>query len=768
MALNNWKQQIKKAGKSGINSIFEFLMRQAKTHKGRTLYDARELKLVRESLLTQNLFGMDGYMVSSFEKEFAKEYGVPYGVASTSGTAAIHTALGALDLNAGDEVITAPITDLGTIIPILYQNAIPVFADIDATYNMDPADVEKKITLRTKAILVVHLFGNTCDMDAMMAVAKKHNIPVIEDCSQAHMTEYKGKFVGTIGDIGCFSFQQSKHMTTGDGGMTITSNKNYYERMKLFVDKGYARKGWGTRAYLFHAPNYRMNEITAAVGRAQLKKVKAVIERRHEMGEKMTKLLSSIDGLTVAPVTPGAHHSYWLYPFKIEGVPLEPLCKEMINHGFYAMAGYTGKTIYLCSESLTSKKTYGNSELPFSWNKEVNYEYKEGLCPRAEKSLETLVCMPWHECWKDAQIEKAAEIIKKAVEKLSHKKAKEPISIKEKPPVPASVSSASKKKTRVGLIGCGQIGSWHLEAYQKNPDVEVAAVVDTDFDRAEKFAAQIKAKAYRSHKEMIQNEKLDGVSLCTVPSTHRDITLDLLDAGIHVLCEKPLAVSVMQAEEMFKKAKEKNRLLLTAFKLRFSEEILKAKELIDKKTLGELLTFRLIFGGYMEMAGTWYARKEISGGGVIMDNGPHAIDLVQYLLGNITNVSASASDFKNLGVEDTAKLNLSLANGVSGTIDISWLAYVTPQAYLEIYGNQGACFLDMAGISYKLNTWAEWKRISNKTDVSGGFARQIDHFVNSIRTGKTTVVDNEAGLRSQKVIEAVYNSIQKDSKISVS
>ena len=269
-------------------------------------------------------------------------------------------------------------------------------------------------------------------------------------------------------------------------------------------------------------------------------------------------------------------------------------------------------------------------------------------------------------------------------------------------------------------------------------------------------------------KEMIQNEKLDGVSLCTVPSTHRDITLDLLDAGIHVLCEKPLAVSVMQAEEMFKKAKEKNKLLLTAFKLRFSEEILKAKELIDKKTLGELLTFRLIFGGYMEMAGTWYARKEISGGGVIMDNGPHAIDLVQYLLGNITNVSASASDFKNLGVEDTAKLNLSLASGVSGTIDISWLAYVTPQAYLEIYGNQGACFLDMAGVSYKLNTWAEWKRISNKTDVSGGFARQIDHFVNSIRTGKTTVVDNEAGLRSQKVIEAVYNSIQKDSKISIS
>ncbi len=238
------KKAVKKAGRPIMNSIFEFLMRRAKKHGGRRLFDASELKLVREALLSQNLFSMDGYMVSGFEKEFAEAYGAAYAVASTSGTAAIHTALGALDLNAGDEVITAPITDLGTIIPILYQNCIPVFADIDATYQMDSADVEKKITSRTKAIIAVHLFGNTCDMDAMAAVAKRHGIPLIEDCSQTHMTEYKGKFVGTIGDIGCFSFQQSKHMTTGDGGMTITSNKKYFDRMKLFVDKGYARKGW--------------------------------------------------------------------------------------------------------------------------------------------------------------------------------------------------------------------------------------------------------------------------------------------------------------------------------------------------------------------------------------------------------------------------------------------------------------------------------------------------------------------------------------------
>jgi len=189
---------------------------------GRAPFDYRELKKLREALLSQNLCCIDGQMVRDLERRFAFAYGVPYGVASTSGTAAIHVALGALDLNPGDEVITAPITDMGTIIPIISQGAIPVFADIDRTYNMDPASVEQRITPRTKAIIAVHLFGNPCDMDAMVAVASRHKLPLIEDCSQAHWTHYKGRLVGTIGDIGCFSLQQSKHMTTGDGGMTIT------------------------------------------------------------------------------------------------------------------------------------------------------------------------------------------------------------------------------------------------------------------------------------------------------------------------------------------------------------------------------------------------------------------------------------------------------------------------------------------------------------------------------------------------------------------
>ena len=407
-----------------LDYFFDFLMSPAKKVRGRQLFDASELKNVYKALLTQNLFGIDGQFVPQFEKEFARAYGVPYAVSSTSGTAAIQTALGALNLNPGDEVITAPITDLGTIIPIINQGGIPVFADIDDNYNMSSSEVERKITERTKAIIVVHLFGNPCDMDMMLQIAKKNNIPLIEDCSQAHMTEYKGKYVGTIGDLGCFSFQQSKHMTTGDGGMTITNNKKYYEHMKLFVDKGYARKGWGPRAYLFHGQNYRMNELTAAVGISQLKKVKGVIKKRNELGEYMTQLLSGISGIRPRPVTDGGIHSYWLYPVHYNGSDLEAFARELEKENVKASIGYTVKPIYLCSETLTAHKTYGNSQYPFSW-KDVTqkYEYKEGLCPKAEEALKHLICISLNECWTREQIENTAEGIKKACLAISGKSA---------------------------------------------------------------------------------------------------------------------------------------------------------------------------------------------------------------------------------------------------------------------------------------------------------------------------------------------------------
>jgi dTDP-4-amino-4,6-dideoxygalactose transaminase len=277
----------------------------------RTPFSEECVALTAEAIRSQNLFGLGGPKVSAFEKAFAELYGMKHAVGSTSGTSAIHVAVGTVNPNPGDEIITAPITDGGSVVPIVYQNCIPIFADVDQTYNMDPADVESKITDRTAAIMVVHLFGNACNMDAMVDIARRHNIPLIEDCSQAHVTRYKGRYLGTWGDIAAYSLQQSKHLTTGDGGMTLTNRDDWAERMFLFRDKGWTRKpGWGARTYAFLAPNYRMTELQAAVGLPQIKTVRGVVEKRAELGSYLSDLISDLDGVSPPPVTPGSEHSY--------------------------------------------------------------------------------------------------------------------------------------------------------------------------------------------------------------------------------------------------------------------------------------------------------------------------------------------------------------------------------------------------------------------------------------------------------------------------
>lgn len=768
--LSKARQSIKEPG---LNAVFKFLMAPAKNVPGRKLFDAEELKMLHRALLSQNLFGIDGKMVTALEKEFARVYGLPFGVASTSGTAALHTAIGALDLNPGDEVITAPITDLGTIIPILYQQAIPVFADIDATFNMDPADVERKITDRTKAIIAVHLFGNPCNMDDMVKIAKKHNIPLIEDCSQCHMTEYKGKYVGTYGDIGCYSFQQSKHMTTGDGGMTITSNKIYYEKMKLFVDKGYARKGWGTRAYLFLAPNYRMNELTGAVGLAQLKKVKGVVDRRNELGQYLSELIAGVPGLRPAPVTPGAKSSYWLYPLTLEHIDGEKFAKEMIKEKVWCSAGYTGKAIYLCSESLTGKKTFGHSQFPFSPKVTTKtYEYKEGLCPKAEEALKHLICIPLDESWDRARVEKTAQAIKTCMERLGDRDSRVSPAVSVVPSA-SIIEKAGERKIRVGIVGCGQMGRWHWSAYRRNPQAQMVSFADYDFDKADLFAKELNpnAKAYKSHLDLIaaaRAEKLDGVSICSVPVSHRPIVMDFLNAGINVLCEKPLAMTVKEGEEMLAKAKEKGLLLLPAHKFRFFDEVIAAKELLQKGVLGRILNFRLMFGGQLDMAGTWYAKKDVSGGGVIMDNGPHAFDLIRHLFGEIESISAQVSRFQDIEVEDTALITCALSNGTKGTASLSWTLPLPSPTYLEIYGENGTAWLDFQGVSYKLSTWNDWKRIPSPRDMKGAFDIQINHFVDALNGKAPTVVTNEDGLKVQQLIEAAYASLEEKDKVMVS
>lgn len=390
----------------------------------RTPFGDAEVELTTMAIRSQNLFGLGGPMVTDLERRFAALYGVTHAVASTSGTAAIHIAIGTINPNPGDEIITAPITDGGTIVPILYQNAIPIFADIDDSYNMDPDDVERKITRRTRAILVVHLFGNPCDMDRMGDIARRHNLYLIEDCSQAHVTDYKGRLLGTIGDLGCFSLQRSKHMTTGDGGVTITRHEDLAERMMLFRDKGWSRKaGWGPRTYEFLAPNYRMTELQGAVGIAQTKKVKRTVRARNRLGNLLTKRIQDAPGIVPEPVAEGGKHSYWLYPLRVVEGSADEFARALTDEGIGCSAHYIGEPIFLCMEALANGMTFGDSHHPLDGcHGGRRMKYTSGMCPRTEQALKQLVVVGIHEQMQREDILDIAGAVNKVAEGLAAKR----------------------------------------------------------------------------------------------------------------------------------------------------------------------------------------------------------------------------------------------------------------------------------------------------------------------------------------------------------
>jgi len=382
-------------------------------------FGEEELELLGQALRSQNLFRWGGRFVAELEERFARFYGAGGAVGCTSGTAALHLAVGALNPDPGDEIITAPITDLGSIIPILYQGAVPVFADVDPrTGNMDPEDTEAKITERTRALMVVHLFGSPAPIDRFVEIARRHDLRLIEDASQCHATLYKGRYAGSWGHIGCFSLQQSKHMTCGDGGVAVAADADTAERMRLFSDKGWVRGGSGPRGYVILGLNYRMTELQGAVALAQLEKVRGVVERRMALGDRLNSLLAEVEEVETPPRSPEVEHSYWLYPLRLRKHRAERFAQALRAEGIPAGAGYIGKPISLCAAALREKKTFGRSHWPFDAPGARRVDYREGLCPRTEEFLSRLVTLSIHEHLSEKDIEDYAEAVRKVARLL--------------------------------------------------------------------------------------------------------------------------------------------------------------------------------------------------------------------------------------------------------------------------------------------------------------------------------------------------------------
>ncbi|MFG1911855.1 DegT/DnrJ/EryC1/StrS family aminotransferase [Kribbella sp. NPDC048928] len=332
---------------------------------GRTI-GAAEIAAVTRVLETGRLWRVGGTEADALEREFAELIGSGYAVASGSGSSAVHLAVAAVDPEPGDEFVVPPLTDFGSVLGVLSNNAVPVFAEVDPlTGCLTPQSVEACLTDRTRAVIVVHLFGGPADVEGIKAVCAPRGVVVIEDCAQAYLTVPPGgsTYAGTRGLIGCFSLQQSKHITAGEGGLTVTDDPELARRMRLFADKGWPRDT-GQRDHLMLGLNYRMSEVAAAIGRVQLTKLPDVVRRRTEVAAALSERLRDLPGL-VLPRPEG--HSYFLYPLVLDvettGFTNREYVAQLAGTGAPVGAGYLQRPVYRTTV-LTEKRTYGTSGYP--------------------------------------------------------------------------------------------------------------------------------------------------------------------------------------------------------------------------------------------------------------------------------------------------------------------------------------------------------------------------------------------------------------------
>jgi len=387
---------------------------------GRT-FDDSEIALVTEALRSGTLTTTKGKFGKELEKKFAEKVSAKYAYACTSGTAAIHIAVAAINPNPGDEIITTSITDMGALTPLMYRGVVPVFAEVDPkTLNVTAETIKAKISDRTKAIIVTHLFGNPCDMAPIMVLAREKNIPVIEDSAQTFLAKCGDKFAGAVGDIGCYSLQQGKHMTTGEGGMVVTNDEKLARHMFLYINKAWGY-GDSNPDHYFMALNYRISELQAAVALGQLDKLEECVASRQKTAAMLTDLLQGIDGIETPVIADGNTHVYWKYCLTINDSKIEggsPAMAALLKEkNIFTAPRYIVKPAFMC-QVFQEKKTLGDSQFPFNLAREGAVDYEMANYPMTAKALNDVLVLPWNEKYTEEHVRYIADNVRIAASKL--------------------------------------------------------------------------------------------------------------------------------------------------------------------------------------------------------------------------------------------------------------------------------------------------------------------------------------------------------------
>ena len=331
-----------------------------------------------------------GPKVQEFERKCEAYFGVKHAVTVNSATSGLIAAVGAIGIEPGDEVIVTPWTMSASATAILHWNAIPVFADIEPeTFCLDPASVEANITPYTKAIMAVDIFGHSADMDALMAIAKRHRLKVISDTAQAPGTYYKGKMTGTLAHIGGYSLNYHKHIHTGEGGIVVTDDDALADRLRLIRNHAEAVVGdkGVTDLRNMIGYNFRLGEVESAIGIEQLKKLKGFVAGRQHAADRLSQGLRGLAGLRTPVVKPGCTHAYYMYPMILDverlGVPRARIVEALRAEGIVGLEG--GYTSLHLMPMYQQKMAYGSKGFP--WTSDIchrDVSYRKGICPVAE------------------------------------------------------------------------------------------------------------------------------------------------------------------------------------------------------------------------------------------------------------------------------------------------------------------------------------------------------------------------------------------------
>ncbi len=376
-----------------------------------------ELKQLEQMLEQNTLFYWGGPQTRLLTQRFQEVCPTKYVQTCSSGTAALHIAVAAAGIGPGDEVITSPVTDVGTVIGVIYQQAVPVFADLGAgTYNLDVEDVARRITPRTKAIIAVHLAGNPCDMDALRALADEHKLVLIEDCCQAWGARSRGRPIGTVGDIACFSLQNSKLVTCGDGGVVGSSDERFGPHLQRFGDKGGNRIKWG--GHEAFATNYRMSEPQAAVAAAQLTRLEDIASKRAHLGNLLSEKIADLPGLIPHKVHPEDRAVYWFYMFQMKPEAFRcnrsEFTRALAAEGASVSGGYIGVPLY--GEAVFRNHGFFAGRWPIREMGLTDMDFTKHKCPEAENILATGIRVTINEHLSEQYVLDVAAAIRKVAQ----------------------------------------------------------------------------------------------------------------------------------------------------------------------------------------------------------------------------------------------------------------------------------------------------------------------------------------------------------------